>query len=142
MSVVGATGGCLCGNIRYRVEGESIWTGYCHCASCRRFSGGVVTKWLGIRDSDLVFTQGQPARYLDGGVGRGFCRDCGSSLSYQSDRFPDYIQLHLGTLDNPDCIVPEAHVHTAEKIAWFEVDDELPHFAGSAAADDGNWQKS
>ena len=141
MSVIGATGGCLCGNVRYRVEGDSIWAGYCHCASCRRFSGGVVTNWLGIGDTDLAFTRGQPARYLDGGVSRGFCRNCGSSLTYESTRFPGYIQLHLGTLDNPDCIVPEAHVHCAEKVAWFEVDDELPRFAGSAADDSGDWQK-
>ena len=139
MSVVGATGGCLCGNVRYRVEGGSIWAGYCHCASCRRFSGGVVTNWLGICATDLVFTRGKPNQYLDGGVSRGFCRDCGSSLSYASTRFPDYIQLHLGTLDNPAVVVPEAHVHCAEKVAWFEVADELPRFEGSAAADDGDW---
>ena len=141
MSVVGATGGCLCGNVRYRVEGDSIWAGYCHCASCRRFSGGVVTNWLGICETDFVFTQGQPAHYLDGGVSRGFCRDCGSSLTYESTRFPDYLQLHLGTLDTPDSVIPEAHVHFAEKVAWFEVDDELPRFAGSAADDGDDWQK-
>ena len=139
MSVVGATGGCLCGNVRYRVEGDSIWAGYCHCASCRRFSRRV-NNWLGIRDIDFVFTQGQPAHYLDGGVSRGFCRDCGSSLTYASTRFSDYVQLHLETLDNPEVVVPEAHVHCAEKVAWFEVADELPHFEGSAAADSDDWQ--
>jgi hypothetical protein len=100
-----------------------------------------VNDWLGILDTDLVFTHGQPALYLDGGVSRGFCRDCGSSLTYASTRFPDYVQLHLGTLDNPEVVVPEAHVHCAEKVAWFEVADELPHFEGSAAADSDDWQK-
>jgi hypothetical protein len=101
----------------------------------------VVTNWLGILDTDLVFTRGQPTHYIDGGVSRGFCRDCGSSLTYESYRFADYVQLHLGSLDTPDSVIPEAHVHYAEKVAWFEVDDELPRFEGSATADSDDWQK-
>jgi len=139
MSIIGATGGCLCGAVRYRVEGEIVWAGYCHCGSCRRFTGSVVTNWLGIRDTDLVFTAGQPAGYEVEGVCRGFCAACGSSLSYRAERFPDYIQLHLGSLDQPAAIEPMAHVHCAQKLGWFEVADELPRFPGSAAAD-GDWR--
>ena len=50
-----ATGRCLCGRISYRVTGKTIWSGYCHCESCRRFSGAAVTSWLGIADDDLEF---------------------------------------------------------------------------------------
>jgi hypothetical protein len=32
-------------------------------------------------------------------------------------------------------------VHTAEKVDWFEVADELPRFAGSTADDGDDWQK-
>jgi hypothetical protein len=47
-----------------------------------------------------------------------------------------------GSLDIPDSVIPEAHVHFAEKVAWFDVDEELPRFEGPAAADNnGDWQK-
>ena len=61
MSVRGMTGRCLCGEVRYRLAGDLVWSGYCHCDSCRRFTGAVVTNWLGIRDSDLILTAGSAA---------------------------------------------------------------------------------
>ena len=48
MSEILASGRCLCGKISYRVTGPPVWIGYCHCESCRRFTGGLVTSWLGI----------------------------------------------------------------------------------------------
>jgi len=136
-----ASGRCLCGRVSYRIGGAPIWSGYCHCESCRRFSGAVVTNWLGIAPGDLEFVAGQPSIYADRGVRRGFCADCGSSLTYETDRFPDYIQLHIGSLDHPDEFEPRAHVHCRERVAWFEVADELPRHAGSAADADNDWMK-
>ena len=135
------SGRCLCGRISYRVNGPVVWSGYCHCRSCRRFTGSVVTSWLGIDDRDLEFDAALPAYHIDGGVTRGFCPNCGSSLTYASERFPSYVQLHLGSLDNPDSITPRAHVHHAEKVAWFEVDDDLPRYPGSAADADDDWKR-
>jgi len=142
MSEPVATGRCLCGRISYRVTGPAVWSGYCHCRSCRRFTGSVVTSWLGIGEQDLAFDGEAPASYVDGGVTRGFCANCGSSLTYASTRFPNYIQLHLGSLDDPGIARPLAHVHHAEKVAWFEVADELPRYPASAADDGGSWEKA
>ena len=135
------TGGCLCGRIRYRVTGKTVWSGYCHCESCRRFSGAVVTSWLGVADSDLDFTASSPQIYEVNGVRRGFCADCGSSLTYAADRFPDYVQIHVGTLDDPDAIKPQDHVHCEEKVTWLEISDDLPRHHGSAADDNNDWMK-
>jgi hypothetical protein len=33
------TGGCLCGDVRYRATGEAEWVGNCHCTICRKVSG-------------------------------------------------------------------------------------------------------
>ena len=100
-----ATGPCPCGKLSDRVTGPTLWSGYCHRAGCRRFTGSVVTDRLGIGDGDLEFDGGLPAHYRDGAVTRGFC---------------------------PECVLPLAHVRHAEKIARFEIADELPRLAGSA----------
>jgi len=136
-----ASGHCLCGNIQYRIEGDPVWSGYCHCESCRRMTGSVVTNWLGIKDSDIEFIRGQPTKYKAEGVTRGFCPNCGSSLTYEATQFPNYIQVHIGTLDEPNAIMPHAHVHFAEKIEWFDVSDQLPRFEGSAAEEGNHWKK-
>ena len=33
-------GGCQCGAIRYRIEGEFMGSGACHCRSCQYSTGG------------------------------------------------------------------------------------------------------
>jgi hypothetical protein len=140
MSEIIANGHCLCGNIQFQIEGEPVWSGYCHCESCRRITGSVVTSWIGIKDTDLVFTRGRPVKFEVAGIDRGFCSTCGSTLTYEANRFPNYIQVHIGALDNPNSIKPLAHVHFAEKIEWFDVDDQLPRFEGSAAAAGDDWK--
>jgi hypothetical protein len=133
-------GHCLCGNIQYKLIGEVVWSGYCHCESCRRFTGSIVTNWLGAKDTDLVFTKGQPVSFKSEGVTRGFCSNCGSSLTYEANHFPDYIQVHIGRLDDPNSVKPQAHVHLAEKVGWFDVDDHLSQYDGSTAAEGNGWE--
>jgi len=29
-------GGCLCGGVRYRIDGPAEWIVHCHCSECRR----------------------------------------------------------------------------------------------------------
>jgi hypothetical protein len=36
------TGECFCGAVKIEVEGEPAAMGYCHCRSCRSWSGGPV----------------------------------------------------------------------------------------------------
>ena len=40
---VPVTGGCLCGEIRYRVTEPPLDTNFCHCRMCQKFSGAPVT---------------------------------------------------------------------------------------------------
>ena len=39
MSEVTATGSCLCGSVRYQVNGPVTDVTACHCSQCRRQSG-------------------------------------------------------------------------------------------------------
>ena len=32
-------GGCLCGRVRYTVEGDPNFAAVCHCRSCQRYTG-------------------------------------------------------------------------------------------------------
>ena len=134
-------GKCLCGKIRFQALGPVIWMGYCHCQSCRRATGSAAVTHVGIKDTSLKILRGRIKIFNSSvSVKRGFCADCGSPISYQADHFPDYIQLYIGSFDEPNRLTPQAHVHVEEKISWFEINDELPRFVGSAAQESDDWK--
>lgn len=77
------TGGCYCGQVRYRTSQEPIYQVNCHCANCRRAAGAQSVAWITVRLSDFEFEKGTPRRYrTDTGAWRTFCDLCGTSLTY------------------------------------------------------------
>ena len=120
-------GRCLCGEVTYEFDGTENWRAYCHCESCRRNTSSPVTAFFGVPRSAFRFTGGAPAAYASSpGVRRLFCGRCGSPMAYESDRWPDEIHLYAASLDDPEAYRPQAHVHIAERLSWFDVRDDLP----------------
>ncbi|MGH6883952.1 GFA family protein [Hypericibacter sp.] len=120
-------GGCLCGAVRYRVEGAPRWSAHCHCKDCRRASGAPFVTYAGFLPARLQWTKGRPKDFNSSpGVTRSFCATCGSPLAYEGDRWPDEIHIHVGTLDHPEAIQPQVHVYTVHQIPWLQLADGLP----------------
>jgi hypothetical protein len=124
------TGRCLCGAIQYEYEGEPLEALHCHCDSCRRQTSSPVATFVMVPRTALRFTRGQPKEYASSpGVHRSFCAECGSPIAYQTDRRPDIVDLFVGSLSDASAVVPTCHVHDEERLAWFEVLDDLPRYA-------------
>ena len=47
------------------------------------------------------------------------------------------MHFHLVCLENPEAFEPECHVHTGERLHWFEVLDELPRYWEGRYYDEG-----
>lgn len=123
------TGRCLCGAVRYRASGDPIWTGFCHCESCRRATGGATTAYAGFPDGKFRFEGMPPTEYRSSnGVIRTFCPVCGSSLAYRSARWPGETHILLGTADRPEEFKPSFHCNTKEQMPWLHFADGLPCF--------------
>jgi len=128
-----STGGCLCGAVQYSFTGDPLWSGYCHCVSCRRNTGGVVACFVGLRPQQLQWTFGQCREYESSSdVWRGFCSDCGTPISYRAARWPNEIHLYTGTLDQPARHPPQFHVFCSEQLSFFDTVDDLPRYAKTA----------
>jgi hypothetical protein len=113
------TGGCLCGSVRYSLEGEPFHVGRCHCADCRKESGSTYTIY-GQWPRDAFTVEGEYATY----DGRSFCPRCGSSLFTLEE---DAAEVRLGSLDDaPFELVPEAEVWIKRREPW------LPAVEGAA----------
>jgi hypothetical protein len=131
------TGRCLCGAIHYEYSGEPTLVVHCHCESCRRHTSSPVAIFVLVPRAALRFTGAQPKEFASSpGVWRSFCGECGSPISYRTDRRPDVTDLYAGTLSDPSALAPQCHVHAVEQLPWFEVLDDLPRYPGSRLTDD------
>jgi hypothetical protein len=119
-------GGCLCGEVRFRVAGPPKWTGLCHCQSCRRHAGAPVSAFAGFEKPAVVFTHGEPTWYASSpGVRRAFCARCGSTLAYEGDRWPSETHVHVGAFDDPNAFPPKGEGFEEERLAWLHI--STPH---------------
>ena len=61
---------------------------------------------------------------------RGFCRRCGSTLTWQSLGDREHIDVAAGTLDDPGILEPREHLFWARHLAWLDLADGLPRHDG------------
>ena len=117
----------MCGAVRYRCATPDRPAAVCHCTSCRRAAGAHVVAWFTVAASSLSFTEGTPAVYRSSPpVQRGFCARCGTQLTYRNERWPDEIDITIGSLDEPDRVVPTAHIWMEDAANWDRPGDGLP----------------
>ena len=126
-------GGCLCGAIRYQVEGVIEESGYCHCRTCQKQSGAPVVAWFAIASDKFRYLSGSPKGFrASSRATREFCGDCGTPLAYHSDRRPDAIDITTATLDAAESFPPEREIWTGEKLTWESINESLPQYPRSS----------
>ena len=71
----------------------------------------------------VEFTRGAPKLFESSpGVRRGFCGECGSTLTYESADIPDEIHIHIGALDRPEDFPPRGSpAFPEERLPWFRI---------------------
>ena len=123
-------GGCLCGGVRYRVEGEPSPASYCHCHMCQRAVGAPVTAWASFPVGQFQILQGRVVEYASSPrILRGFCGTCGASLTARYTlRGERWIDITIATLDDPSGMIPLSHIHMSSRVPWFHIADELPRY--------------
>lgn len=116
-------GGCLCGAVRFRLLGPPFEIDYCHCHSCRKHTGAPVSAFADCKRDLVEFTRGAPKLFESSpGVRRGFCADCGSTLTYETDALPDEIHIHIGALDKPEDFPPHGKPSfPEERLPWLRI---------------------
>lgn len=128
-------GGCLCGAIRYRAESPPLRVVICHCSMCRKHSGAPALAFAHFPKASFAWLKGEPRRYRSSAFAeRGFCPDCGSTVTMHEDVLPDRVQVAAGSLDTPEGLAPQDHVWVANQLPWLKITDDLPHFPGSSSA--------
>jgi hypothetical protein len=120
------TGGCACGNVRYRLGNDPLIVHACHCRDCQRITGGpfVINIWIEKRFVESIGAA--PTSFsLKGGSGRThevfFCGRCGTYVWSDYHGAPNSYFVRAGTLDEPESVTPDVHIFTRSKLPWFEL---------------------
>lgn len=120
-------GGCLCGGIRYEINGPLTEVGNCHCSMCRRFHGAAFATYAKVSAEHFRWISGQELLTVyetSPGIGWAFCRVCGSSLGVPTHgKLSD---IALGPLDSDPGVRPTEHIFVGSKADWFQITDTLP----------------
>ena len=134
------TGGCLCGVVRFEIDGALRHITHCYCSMCRKAHGAAFATYatLGRRRLRLVAGGDIVRRYASSAhVTRESCSRCGSQLFWSHDGAPDAVSVALGTVEGDPGGRPEAHVHDDDRGCWVGIDDALPRFPGDLPQEGG-----
>lgn len=124
-------GSCLCGAVRFEVEGGFECFFLCHCAFCRKdtgsahaanlFSSTATLTWL--TGENHVATYHLPAtRHA-----KSFCKACGSALPRPRTEATPLV-VPAGSLETPLTIRPDAHLFVASRADWDRELQTVPAF--------------
>ena len=101
-------GSCLCGAVRYQIDGELGPVVLCHCSMCRKAQGSAFTANAPVPARAFRIVQGEAAlrayRSSPHKV-RVFCATCGSPIYSRRDGADD-LRIRVGSLTRTSSHVP------------------------------------
>ena len=121
-------GRCLCGTVRYELDGPLNMMVNCHCSMCRKHSGASYATFAagpleGYRilegESSIGAFESSPGHH------RNFCMVCGSVLP-EAMRQYGLVVAPAGNLEGDLGIKPQMHIFTGSKAPWYAITDDLP----------------
>lgn len=140
-------GSCLCGAVRWQVDGPVSPVECCHCTRCRKASGAACLPMVAARTRDFRFTEGEgsvrvfalPVRQRPPAYRRSFCDRCGSLVPGLD---PDAARLELpaGALDDDPGTRTLQHIYTDLAAAWYVFSDGLPRHPRHPPARERAWR--
>jgi hypothetical protein len=116
---------CFCGAVAIEATGAPLEMGYCHCSSCRAYSGGPVTAFTLWKSENVRVTKGAEflGRFAKTDMShRRFCVQCGGRVMTEHPA--------MGCTDVPAAMLPtlafkpEVHLNYAETV--LPIRDGLP----------------
>ena len=115
------TGSCLCGAVKYEVDGPLRDVVACHCVQCRKQTGTYLSA-TAANDGDLTIVEDRGLKWYrsSGTASRGFCGECGSVLFWKGDG-RDYTSITAGSVDGPTNLKLAGHIFCDSAGDYYEI---------------------
>ncbi len=124
-------GACLCGAVRYEIDGPFRTMQHCHCSICRKHHGTLFATFVSAPLDGFRWLSGEDniTRYATSEqFDRPFCNTCGSAVAMPAPAL-GLVFAPAGTLDGDPGIRPQGHIFVGSKASWYEITDDLPQYA-------------
>jgi len=122
-----ATGGCQCGAVRYALYVAPENSHVCHCRMCQRATGGLFAALAGAPKAAFAWTKGEPKFFASSNLAkRGYCRDCGTPLSFSYDLPEARFYVTIGSMDDPGSAPIILQYGVESRIAWVKFCEDVP----------------
>jgi hypothetical protein len=135
-----ADGSCLCGAVQFTLALPSKWCAHCHCSRCRRAHAAPFVTFVGIDRARFHLRAGEEHlrryRHEEGGLHSArACQICGSTLLFESSRWPDEVHVARAAIPGPIDREPQAHCFYSDRAPWLQVKDTLPRRGGESGVE-------
>src|SRR5438445_13868410 len=120
-------GSCQCGGVRFELPDDFLSMSFCHCATCKKISGGVGTASGGVRTESIRLLAGDDlvrTYQPDEGSAKTFCSVCGSNLFGSGWPESEFASVRMSTLDEPPQRKPDLHIFVRSVAPWETLPDD------------------
>lgn len=125
-------GSCLCGTVRFEIDGDFDSFYLCHCRHCQKDTGSAHAANLFSSSAQLTWLAGESVvtTFTLPGTrhSKCFCKLCGSALP--NTQMPGMLVVPAGCLDSELSLSPTAHIFAASKATWESALGDVPEFDG------------
>jgi hypothetical protein len=121
------SGSCLCGEVRFEIEGEFAHFYLCHCDYCRKDTGSAHAANLFSSTASIGWLSGSKnvRQFNVPGTrhSKCFCLTCGSALPTING---DLLVVPAGSLDGEVDVRPDAHIFVSSRASWDHFLEGIP----------------
>ena len=124
------SGSCLCGKVKYEIQGQVGDIVHCHCETCRKAHASAFSSVAAVQDVDFNLTGREWLNSYESSKGktRYFCSACGSQIYAKRDG-TEHIVLRLGTLDSDPESKEISHIWVSQQASWYSINNDLPEYS-------------
>lgn len=123
-------GSCACGAVTWSSTAKSTSSNYCYCTFCRKIAGAPALLFMRLPAASVSFKSASMktvklSKYAD----RGFCGECGSSMTMVYVKRQEVVYLSVGSIDEEGSEEgfyggPNRHIYTRECPKWFKLPED------------------
>lgn len=137
------TGGCACGQVRYRLTAAPALTYTCHCTDCQSLTTSAFTLSATVPEETLEVT-GEIRTWARTTTESGIpqiaheCPTCGVRVFSKTSKTPGKCTLRLGTLDDTSWVNPVVAIWMKSAQPWVRLPEGMLTYEGG----DADWGKA